>query len=79
MANVGRGRDKSFSGKKERKEKLSNDSNKKMIGVLIDNIFAILSSRSVFQQTIGITMGTNCAPLLTDLVWSRFQNKKNRS
>lgn len=61
---------------------MSNDSNKKfsetdiikMIEVLIDNIFTMLS-RSVFQQTIGITMGTNCTPLLIDLVLSRLRKK----
>jgi len=33
---------------------------------LIDNIFVMFGGR-VFQQTIGIPMGTNCAPLLADL------------
>ena len=32
----------------------------------IDNIFVLFGGR-VFQQTIGIPMGTNCAPLLVDL------------
>jgi hypothetical protein len=31
-----------------------------------DNIVVIFGGR-VFQQTIGIPMGTNCVPLLTDL------------
>jgi hypothetical protein len=34
--------------------------------LLIDNIFVIFGG-SVFQQTIGIPMGTNCVPLLADL------------
>ena len=34
--------------------------------ILIDNIFVMFGGR-VFQQTVGIPMGTNCAPLLTDL------------
>jgi hypothetical protein len=34
-----------------------------MLEFLIDNIFVILGGR-VFQQTVGIPMGTNCAPLL---------------
>ena len=38
----------------------------KMLGFLIDNIFVILGGR-VFQQTIDIPMGTNCALLLADL------------
>ena len=33
---------------------------------LIDNIFAMFGGR-VFQQTVGIPMGTNCTPLLADL------------
>jgi hypothetical protein len=33
---------------------------------LIDNIFVFFGGR-VFQQTVGIPMGTNCAPLLSDL------------
>ena len=37
-----------------------------MLEFLIDNIFVIFSGR-VFQQTVGIPMGTSCAPLLADL------------
>ena len=36
-----------------------------MLKFLIDNIFAMFGGR-VFQQTVGIPMGTNCAPLLAD-------------
>ena len=36
------------------------------IDFLIDNIFVTFGGR-VFQQTVGIPMGTNCAPLLADL------------
>jgi hypothetical protein len=32
----------------------------------IDNIFAMFGGR-IFQQQVGIPMGTNCAPLLADL------------
>jgi hypothetical protein len=38
-----------------------------MLEFLIDNIFVMLGGR-VFQQTVGIPMGTNCAPLLADLL-----------
>ena len=38
----------------------------KMLEYLIDNIFVEFRGR-IFQQTIGIRMGTNCAPLLVDL------------
>jgi hypothetical protein len=34
--------------------------------VNMDNIFVIFGGR-VFQQTVGIHMGTRCAPLLADL------------
>ena len=37
-----------------------------MLNFLIDNIFVVFGG-SIFQQTIGIPMGTNCAPLLADL------------
>jgi hypothetical protein len=37
-----------------------------MLEFLIDNIFVMFGGR-VFQQTVGIPMGTNCAPLLADL------------
>jgi hypothetical protein len=37
-----------------------------MLEFLIDKIFAMFGGR-VFQQTVGIPMGINCAPLLADL------------
>ena len=37
-----------------------------MFEFLIDNKFVIFGGR-VFQQTVGIPTGTNCAPLLADL------------
>ena len=41
-----------------------------MLGFLIDCIHVhvlVMFSRRVFQQTVGIPTGTNCAPLFTDL------------
>ena len=38
----------------------------KMLEYLIDNIFVEFGGR-IFQQTIGIPMGTNCVPLFADL------------
>ena len=38
----------------------------RMINFLIDNIF-VECGGEVFQQVIGIPMGTNCAPLLADI------------
>jgi hypothetical protein len=39
---------------------------KGMLGFLVDNIIVVFGDQ-VFQQTVGIPMGTNCAPLLADL------------
>jgi hypothetical protein len=38
----------------------------KMLEFLIDNTFVMFGER-VFQQTVGIPMGTNCSPLLAVL------------
>jgi len=38
-----------------------------MLVFLFDNVFVIFGGR-VFQQTVGIPMGTNCAALLADLI-----------
>ena len=50
----------------ECKSKYTEDDITRMIDFLIDNIFVEFGGR-IFQQTIGIPMGTNCAPLLADL------------
>jgi hypothetical protein len=47
-------------------KKLSETDIFNMLEFLIDNIFVMLGGR-VFQQTVDISMGTNCAPLLADL------------
>jgi hypothetical protein len=39
---------------------------KKMLEFLINNIYVVVRGQ-VFQQSFGIPMGTNCAPLLADL------------
>ena len=36
-----------------------------MLEIFMDNIFVMFGG-CVFQQTVGIPMGTNCTPLLTD-------------
>jgi hypothetical protein len=38
-----------------------------MLEFLIDNVF-ISFGGTLFQQVVGIPMGTNCAPLLADLL-----------
>jgi hypothetical protein len=64
------GRDRSYFVKKtnysDSTKKFSETDIINMLEFLIDNIFAMFGGR-VFQQTVGIHMGTNCAPLLTDL------------
>ena len=70
------GRDRSYFVKKTK----HSDSTKKfsetdfinMHEFLIDNKFVIFGGR-VFQQTVGIPMGTNCAPLLADLFFIRMR------
>ena len=37
-----------------------------MLEIVIDNIYVVFGIQ-VFQQSVGIPMGTNCAPLLADL------------
>jgi hypothetical protein len=66
------GRDRTYFVKKNPKN--HSDSTKKfsetdiinMLEFLIDNIFVIFGGR-VFQQTVSIPVGTNCAPCLADL------------
>ena len=37
-----------------------------MLDFLVDNIFVVFAGK-IFQQIVGIPMGTNCAPLLADI------------
>ena len=46
----------------------------KIIEFLIDNIF-VQFGEHLFHQMTGIPMGTNCAPLLADLLLYSYQNK----
>ena len=46
----------------------------KMLEYLIDNIFVEFGGR-IFQQTIGIPMGTSCAPLLADLFLYSYEEE----
>jgi hypothetical protein len=47
-----------------------------MLEFFIDNIFVMFGGR-VFQQTVGIPMGTNCAPLHADLFLIRMGKLKS--
>ena len=49
----------------------------KMLEYLIDNIFVEFGGR-IFQQTIGIPMVTNCAPLHADMFFSRMRQSLYR-
>ena len=44
----------------------------KMLEFLVDNIFVVFAGK-VFQQIVGIPMGTNCAPLLADIFLSHMK------
>ena len=39
----------------------------KVLEFLVDNIFVVFFFGKISQQTVGIPMGTNCAPLLDDI------------
>ena len=46
----------------------------KMIEFLVDNIYVRFGGQ-LFRQTVGIPMGTNCAPLLADLFLYSSENE----
>ena len=48
------------------KNRYSEDDITKMIEFLVGNIFVVFVGK-IFQQIVGIPMGTNCAPLLADI------------
>ena len=45
-----------------------------MIEFLVDNIYVRFDGQ-LFRQTVGIPMGTNCAPLLADLLLYSYENE----
>ena len=45
-----------------------------MLGFLVDNIY-VVSGDQVFQQTVGIPVGTNCAALLADLFLYSYETE----
>ena len=45
-----------------------------MLEFLVDNIFVSLGG-TLFQQVVGIPMGTNCAPLLADLFLYSYESE----
>ena len=68
------GREKTYFVKhrSESKNKYTEEEVIQMLEILIDNIFVQFGGL-VFQQTIGIPMGTNCAPLLADLFLHSYE------
>ena len=48
------------------KNRYTEDDIVNMLEFLVDNIFVVFGGK-VFQQIVGIPMGTNCAPLLADI------------
>ena len=48
------------------KNKYTDDDIINMLEFLVDNIFVVFGG-NVFQQIVGIPMGTHCAPLLADI------------
>jgi hypothetical protein len=49
---------------------------KKMLEFLIDHIYIVVVGGQVFQQSVGILMGTNCAPLIASvLIWGEIYSK----
>ena len=48
------------------KNKYTEDDIINMLEFLVDNIFVVFGGK-VFQQIVGIPMGTNCTPLLSDI------------
>jgi hypothetical protein len=45
-----------------------------MLGFLVDNIYVVFGDQ-VFQQSVGIPMGKNCAPLLADLFLYSYESQ----
>ena len=69
------GHEETYFVKKEHsdsKSKYSEDDIIKILEFLVDNIFVVFAGK-VFQQTVGIPMGTNCAPLLADIFMYSYE------
>ena len=47
-----------------------------MVELLIDNIYVKFGGH-VYQQTVDIPMGTNCAPCVADLFLYSYAGKKH--
>ena len=56
------------------KNKYTEDDIINMLQFLVDNIFVVFGGK-VFQQIVGIPMGTNCAPLLADILLYSYEEE----
>ena len=56
------------------KNKYTEDDIINMLEFLVDNIFVVFGGK-VFQQIVGIPMGTNCAPLLGDIFLYSYEEE----
>ena len=54
------------------KSKYSQDDIVKMLEFLVDTIFVVFAG-NVFQQIVGIPMGTNCVPLIADIFLCSYE------
>jgi len=54
------------------KKRYTEDDVVNIINFLTENIFIEFGGR-IFQQTVGIPMGTNCAPLLADFFLHSYE------
>ena len=54
------------------KNKYTEDNIIKILEFLVDNIFVVFAGK-VFQQIVGIPMGTNNAPLLADIFLCSYE------
>ena len=50
-----------------------------MLKFLVDNIFSWSSGGKVFQQIVGIPMGTNCGPFLADIFLYSYEAESIQS
>ena len=55
-----------MKGHSDSKNKYTEKDIDKMLEFLVDKMFMVFAGK-VFQQIIGIPMGTNCAPLQADI------------
>ena len=63
---------KEHSDSKHKYKMYSEDDIIKMLEFLVENIFVVFAGK-VLQQIVGIPTGTNCAPLLADIIHYSYE------